>query len=592
MKDFSKILQYARPYKKAIIFAFLCLVLTSVINLILPLIVRNMINAVIVLKDSGVLDGLTRDLVIIILLQAVFAVAHHYVFGFVGHRMTADFRIEFFSHIEKLSLRFFHNRRVGEILSRMSNDISVIQNALIAIPVAVLRQTITLIGGLAIILYLNWKLTGLILLVMPPLMLFARVFGKRLRMLAEGVQDKLARAVVVLEEMVSSIKIVKSYTREPYERQRFSNEIETAFEGSIDKLKVSAAFGPLILCLTFLVSALLIWYGGYQVMEGATTPGELAAFFLYALIIAGPIGTFVRLYTQVQEALGAVRRVYEILDTQPEIESPENPVVLPRIKGEIEFDHVSFGYQSARVIRDVSFKIQPGQTVALVGPSGAGKSTLIKLLHRFFDADEGTVKIDGQNIRDLDLKTYLEQVALVPQETLLFGGSVRENILYGRLDATEEEMIEAAKSANAHAFIMEMEKKYDSVVGEKGVKLSGGERQRIAIARALLKNPRILVLDEATSALDNRSESLIQEALERLMIDRTTFIVAHRLSTIHNADKIIVLDKGRVVETGKHEELMQNDNLYCELYTMKMLEPNSPPAVETLDDSGLGYSEV
>jgi len=582
MKDFAKILKYSKPYKKAILFGFICLLVTSVITLVLPLIVRNMINAVVVLKDSGALNSLTFDVVAIIMLQAVFAVTHNYIFGFVGQRMTADFRIEFFAHVESLSLKFFQERRVGEILSRMSSDISVIQSALVSIPVALLRQTITLIGGLAIIFYLNWKLTGLILLVLPPLMLFARVFGKRLRMLSEQVQDKLARAVVVLEETVSSIKIVKAYTREPYEQKRFTSEIETAFDVSISKLKVSSSFGPLILCMTFLVSAVLIWYGGYQVMEGTTTPGELAAFFLYALIIAGPIGTFVRLYTQMQEALGAIRRVYEILDTPALIKSPENPVVLSEVEGSIEFDHVVFEYNAgSKVIDDVSFQIQPGQTVALVGPSGAGKSTLIKLLLRFFDPLSGTIRVDGHDIRDLDLKVFLQQFALVPQETLLFGGTVKENILYGRLEATHEEILQAAKSANAHDFILKMEQGYDTVVGEKGVKLSGCERQRIAIARALLRDPRVLVLDEATSSLDNESESLIQEAMERLMVNRTTFIIAHRLSTIHNSDLIIVLDQGKVTETGQHEELMQNKGLYHKLYTMKILEPKSPASVES-----------
>ena len=572
MKEFHNILKYAKPYTKSLIFAFLCLALTSLINLVLPLIVRNMINAVVVLKNHEVLDGLAWDLIIIIGFQAAFAVTHNYIFGFVGHRMTTDFRLEFFSHIQSLSLRFFQERRVGEILSRMSNDISVIQNALVSIPVALLRQSITLLGALAIILYLNWKLTGLILLILPPLMIFARVFGRRLKVFSEKLQDQLAQAVVVLEEVMSSIKIVKSFTREPYERDRFQEKIETAFERAVDKLKISAFFGPFILGLTFLVSALLIWYGGYQVMQGATTPGELAAFFLYALIIAGPIGTFVRLYTQIQEARGAIQRVYEILDTQPIIQNPENPVPLENITGSIQFENVSFGYQNT-VIHDVSFNVLAGQTVALVGPSGAGKSTLIKLLFRFFDPNSGAIRLDGHDIRTLDRKSFLSQIALVPQETLLFGGTVRENILYGKLDATEAELEEAAQKANAHEFITNMEKGYDTIVGEKGTKLSGGERQRIAIARAILKDPKILVLDEATSSLDNRSESLIKEGLETLMAHRTTFIVAHRLSTIHKADQIIVLDKGCIVEAGQHEDLMNHKGLYHSLYTMKMLDP-------------------
>ena len=574
MKEFRKILKYARPYTKSLVFAFICLTLTSLVNLVLPLIVRNMINAVVILKDSQILDGLAWDLFFIIILQAVFAVTHNYVFGFVGHRMTTDFRIEFFSHIQSLSLRFFQERRVGEILSRMNNDISVIQNALVSIPVALLRQSITLIGAMAIILYLNWKLTGLILLILPPLMIFARVFGKRLRLFSEKLQDQVAQAVVVLEEVASSIKIVKSFTRENYERERFKKEIETAFERAVDKLKISSFFGPFILGLTFMVSAVLIWYGGYQVMSGVTTPGELAAFFLYALIVAGPIGTFVRLYTQIQEASGAIRRVYEILDTAPAIDNPENPIFLENITGRIQFENVSFGYrQEFEILHNISFDVRPGQTVALVGPSGAGKSTVIKLLHRYFDASQGSIRLDEHDIRSLDRKSFLNQIALVPQETLLFGGTVKENILYGKLDATDQELEDAAKKANAHDFIVDLENGYETIVGEKGAKLSGGERQRIAIARAILKNPKILVLDEATSSLDNCSEALIQEAVEKLMEGRTTFIVAHRLSTIHKADQIIVLEKGRVVETGQHEKLMNNKNLYYNLYKLKMQDP-------------------
>ncbi|TDJ51770.1 MAG: ABC transporter ATP-binding protein [Nitrospina sp.] len=577
MKDFSKILRYAKPYKKGIAFAFLCLVVTSVITLVLPLLVRNMINVVVVEKNAAALNSLTLDIIAVIAFQMLFGITQNYILGFVGNRMTADFRMELFNHIQSLSLRFFQERRVGEIISRMSNDISVIQKALVSIPVAVLRQSITLVGGLAIVFYLNWKLTGLILIVLPPLMLFARIFGKRLRTLAGQVQDQLARAMVVLEEVISSIKVVKSYNREAYEKQRFEECIETAFDAEVKKVKVSAFFGPFVLFLTFLVSALLVWYGGRQVMAGATTPGELAAFFLYAIIIAGPIGTFVRLYTQSQEALGAIRRVYEILDTKPLIRDLENPVIFNQVEGAIEFDHVSFGYRKdVPVLKDVSLQVRPGEQVALVGPSGAGKSTVVQLVHRFFDVDAGTIRVDGHDIREIALKTFLNHVALVPQETLLFGGTIRENIMYGKLDATDEELDRAARFANAYDFIENLDKGYDTVVGEKGVKLSGGERQRIAIARALLKDPKILILDEATSSLDNQSEMLIQDALDHLMRGRTTLIIAHRLSTVHNADRIIVLDKGRVVETGNHKELMASEGLYCKLYTLRAFEDPIP----------------
>ena len=547
------------------------------ITLVLPLIVRNMINVVVVEKNAAALNSLTLDIIGVIAFQMVFGITQNYILGFVGNRMTADFRMDLFNHIQSLSLRFFQERRVGEIISRMSNDISVIQKALVSIPVAVLRQTVTLVGGLAIVFYLNWKLSGLILIVLPPLMLFARIFGKRLRVLAGQVQDQLARTMVVLEEVFSSIKVVKSYNREEYEKKRFEAGIESAFDAEVKKVKVSAFFGPFVLFLTFLVSALLIWYGGRQVMAGITTPGELAAFFLYAIIIAGPIGTFVRLYTQIQEALGAIRRVYEILETRPLIVDPENPVVFDKIQGGIEFDQVSFGYKKENpVLKGVSFQVPPGEQVALVGPSGAGKSTVIQLVHRFFDVDSGSIRVDGHDIRETELKTFLHHVALVPQETLLFGGTIRENILYGKLDATDEELDQAARFANAFNFIKNLEQGYDTVVGEKGVKLSGGERQRIAIARGLLKNPKILILDEATSSLDNQSETLIQDALENLMKGRTTLIIAHRLSTVHNADRIIVLDQGRVVEMGNHKELIAKEGLYYKLYTLRAFEDPVP----------------
>ena len=573
MQDFRKLLKFAKPYSKSIVFAFFCLALTSSISLILPLLVRNIVNAVFVQKNASILNSLTFNVVVIIFLQATFAVTQNYILGFIGHRIVTDFRCELFSHLQTLSVRFFQNRRVGEILSRMSSDISVIQNGLISIPVAVLRQTITLVGGLAIILYLNWKLTGLILVAIGPLMIFARFFGKRLRDLTEKVQDKLAEASIILEEMVSSIKIVKSYTREKFEKERFEKEIENVFETFIAKVKISSFFGPFILMLTFLVSTILIWYGGHQVMDGSTTPGELAAFFLYAIIMAGPIGTFVRIYTQLQEMKGAIRRVMEIMETKPDIKKPESPIHFDEIKGSISFDNVCFGYEQGRyILKNICLEIFPGETVALVGPSGAGKSTIIYLLHRFFDPDQGTVRLDGNDIRQLNMQRFLEQIAYVPQDTILFGGSVRENILYGKLDANKDELENAAKKAHAHEFISKFPEGYDTLVGEKGVKLSTGERQRIAIARALLKNPKILILDEATSSLDNESEALIQEALDSLITGRTTLVIAHRLTTIQNADKIVALDRGQIVEVGSHSQLMDNASLYYRLYTIGMLE--------------------
>lgn len=576
MKSFGEIIKYARPYIKILIFSFLCLTLTSAISLILPLIVKNMVNAVFIEKNRDALNSLTIDLVITIFFQVIFAVIHNYVFAYVALRTIADFRTQVFSHIQSLSIKFFQVRRVGEILSCMSADISVVQSAMTSIPVAILRQTITLFGGLGIIIYLNWKLTGLIFLALLPLMAFARFFGKRLKILSEDVQDKLAESLTVLEECVSSIFTVKSYCRENYENGRFKNQIEKAFHASVGKVKISSFFGPFILFLTFLISGLLIWYGGQQVMEGTTTPGELAAFFLYGIIMAGPIGTVIRIYAQSQEAAGAMKRINEILNEKPDVKVSENPISLANARGEIEFEEVNFSYDSDKsVLNNISFKVPPGKTFALVGPSGAGKSTITYLLQRFFDPDSGRIQFDGHNLEELDIKSYLNCIAYVSQDPQLFSGTIRENILYGKLNATESDLIAASKAANAHDFILKMEDGYFSLVGDKGIKLSGGERQRITIARAMLKNPRALILDEATSSLDSHSESLIQTALETLMADRTTIIIAHRLSTIQNADKIIVLDKGNIVEVGNHSNLMRAENLYYRLYTARVLEESS-----------------
>lgn len=549
------------------------LVIASLTNLAVPLYIKKLVDVVMVEKNMALMNNLTLSIAGLFLIQLIFTTAHNYLFDLTEKRAITDFRIKLFRHLHTLSLSFFVKRRTGEIVSRMTNDITTIENIVTDLPATLIQQSIRLFGGIIIITYMNWKLTGLILVLAPVLVLFARTFGRKLKKLSTEIQDKLAVSTTILEENISCIQIVKSFVRENLENERFGSALEDSYQSAKKRVIISSFFGPSIGFIAFSTSLILLWYGGREVILGAISPGELIAFILYATIIAGPMGSFARLYARVQEGIGASKRVFEILDMKGDVRDPADAQTLPRIAGKVEVDDVHFHYRDDQeVIRGINFTVEPGQTVALVGPSGAGKSTLVQLLHRFYDPIKGEIRIDGVPLKSVQLASYWSQIGIVPQETILFGGTIRENIEYAKSGCTQEEIVEAAKAANAHNFIMECPDGYETVVGEKGIRLSAGQRQRIAIARAILKDPRILILDEATSALDNESELLIQDALERLMKGRTSFIIAHRLSTIHNAERIIVLDKGKLVESGNHTQLMEQQGLYHKLYTLKSLQ--------------------
>ena len=571
LADYGRLLQYVRPYSSRMALAAIALVVGTTLGLLMPLVVKNVVDVVFVERDLALLNRFAALLVVIFLAQALFSFVNRYNLGFVGERVVTDLRRQLFQHLMGLSLGFFADRRTGEIVSRLTNDVTTLQAAVTENLINLLRQTLTLAGGVIFLFWLDWRLTSLILVGIPIVTLTMVYLGRKIRRASVQVQDNLAEASAVLEESVGGIRVVKSFAREAYELARFSASIEATFAAAMRRVRISAVLAPIIGFMAFMSITITLWFGSYQVILGRLSPGDLIAYLIYTMLVAGPIAAFSGLYGQFQAALGATQRLFEFLDIRPEITDAPKAVPLPEIVGQVTFEQVSFEYESAiPVLHDVSLTVKPGQVVALVGPSGAGKTTLVNLIPRFYDVTGGRITIDGQDIRQVTGLSLRQQIGIVPQEAVLFSGTITENIRYGKLESTQAEIEAAARAANAHKFIVEMPRGYDTLVGERGIKLSGGQRQRLAIARAILKDPRILILDEATSSLDSEAEHLVQEALERLMKSRTTFVIAHRLSTIVKADWILVLDRGRIVEQNTHAQLLTlEDGLYRKLHAMQ-----------------------
>ena len=555
------------------IVAGLLVMTVAAINLALLRLAGLLWDVITVEHDQSRMTEMIGIFLGLVIVQGLCSVGHSYLTAWISQHVVADFRTHLFSHLHTLSISFFTKRRTGELMSRLMNDVTVIQHVVTETPVDSAKQLVTFVGGVAFLLVMNWQLCLLILLLLPLLVLVAKLFGRRLKALSTSIQDRTASISTLVEEVIAGIRVVKSFVQAHWEERRFKAHVQAAMDLALRRAAVLAVFIPVITFFTFAAAAAVLWYGGRQVIEGTVTPGDLFAFVLFAGILIGPFGSAARVFAQIKEAQGAMQRVFEILDTRLEVADAPMAADLPPVQGRIQANGVSFAYDVRySVLSDISFDAAAGEMIAIVGPTGSGKTTMINLLHRFYDTTEGAITIDGYDLRSVRLDSLYRQVGLVPQETILFGGTIMENIRYGRETATEVEIFDASKAAHAHEFVIELPDGYQTVVGEKGINLSGGQRQRLAIARAILKNPRVLLLDEATSSLDTESERLVQEALERLMAGRTTFVVAHRLTTIQRADRILVLNKGRLVEEGTHASLMEKKGLYHYLYTLRLTE--------------------
>lgn len=568
---YRRLLGFLWPYWKILLIAVICMIVVSGSNLIVPWIIKDIVDEVLAEKNIQMLYWVIAAILVIFLIRGVTTFGNRYLMGYIGQRVVTDLRKRLFAHLQRLSISYYDKRRTGEIMSNLTNDIGALQTAIVENFVSLIQEAAIFVGSFVSMIYLQWKLTVLCLVIVPMVSFIIKFFGKKLHQSGKNVQEKLADVTAMLQEVIQGVRIVRSFNRSDYEIQRFDDVNEANFKANVRTIRQSSQLTPFVEFFSAIAITVIIWYGGLSVIDGIMTSGELIAFLIYAINLANPTRRIAEAVGNIQKSLGAADRVFAILDTEPEVKNRPGAGALQVTAGQVEFDHVAFSYEPDHpVLTDISFTAEPGQTVAIVGPSGAGKTTIANILPRFYDVTGGSVRIDGTDIRDVTIGSLRDHIGLVPQDTLLFNTTIKNNILYGRLDATDEEVWEAVRAANAEHFIRELPMGIETRVGDRGLVLSGGQRQRIAIARALLKNPAILILDEATSALDTESEKVVQEALDRLMVGRTSFVIAHRLSTIQNADQILVINGGVIAERGTHEELMEKNGLYHELYTMSI----------------------
>ena len=573
-----------RPFRRMLFLAGLTLTASAVLGLAFPMVVRFLLDAAFIRQNRTILDRIAIGLVILFTIQALLNYAQTYLLSAVGERVVAGLRSELFAKLLDMPPGFFAERRTGELTSRLTTDIGLLQGVLSHQIAEFSRQILALVGGIVLLTFMQPRLTLTALGVVPLVIGSALYFGRRLRRMTVGVQDKVAEATAVAEEAFSQIRTVQSFVQEPAERQRYGERIGASVQAALVRAQIRGVFFGVLTFSTFVGIVFVLWQGGLLVLQGQLTPGQLVQFLLYTITIAAAIGALASFFSSYQEAVGAAERVFDILEMHPDIADPDTPATLATpVRGSVAFEGVSFRYQRDPslpwTLDGIDLSCAPGEVVALVGPSGGGKTTLVSLLPRFWDVDRGRVLLDGVDVRNLRLADLRGAIGIVPQDPALFSGTIRENIAYARPGASSADVEAAARGAHAHEFIERLPNGYDTLVGERGVKLSGGQRQRVAIARAILKNPAVLILDEATSNLDTESERLIEDAMVKLLVGRTTLIIAHRLSTVRRADRLLVVDRGRIVEEGSHSYLLELGGLYARLYRRQFRE--EPDAAQT-----------
>ena len=569
MSLYRRLLDLVKPYRVKLAFAMICMLFVSLLTAAQAFLVQPALDDVFLKKDTKILFLLPIAIILLFFIKGIFDYGQAYLMNFVGLRIVADMREKLYNHLQNLSLSFFTKTPTGVLISRITNDVNLIQGAVSNTITGLLKDAFTIVGLSGVIFYRNWKLAIIAFIIFPLAIIPIKEFGKRLRKFSRKSQQRMGSITAFLHETITGNRIVKAFSMEEYEKRRFAEENERFFKIILKRVKIRAISHPLMELIGGVGVALIIWVGGYSVVRGELTPGTFFSFMTALLMLYAPVRDLSKVNLEIQEGLAAAARVYELLDTIPDIKDEEGTISLPLISKGIDFQKITFKYGTEAVLKEISLHVKVGEVIALVGMSGAGKTSLVNLLPRFYDVEEGHILIDSIDIRKVALKSLRNQISLVTQQTILFNDTIRNNIAYGNIKSSDEEIIKAAKAANAHDFIQRLPQAYETVIGEQGVKLSGGERQRLSIARALLKNAPILILDEATSSLDSDSETEVQNALEYLMKGRTVFVIAHRLSTIRNAHRIIVLSDGQIVEEGTHEELMVLNGEYRRLYDLQ-----------------------